>query len=216
MLESSSLLNSEYAKLFAALLAIVNPIGAIPIFLNLTRDQSISEKAITAKASSFSVFVLLVVIMLTGDLFLKAFGITIASFRIAGGLLILLMALSMMHAHLSDVKQTTDEAKEAKQKDSIAIVPLGIPLLAGPGAITTIIIYLYRGNGWPHYLYMTSIILAVVLIVYAALRTAPYLAKALGNTGINVITRIMGLIMAAIGIEFIANGLRVMFPILVG
>lgn len=215
MLEQISFLDSEYTKLFAALIAIVNPIGAIPIFVNLTREQSATEKANTAKVASISVLILLIVIMVTGDLFLKTFGITIASFRIAGGLLILLMALSMMHAHMSDVRQTTDEAKEATKKDSVAVVPLGIPLLAGPGAITTIIIYLYRGTGWLHYLCMAGVIFTVVIIVYLALRCAPLLAKFLGHTGINIVTRIMGLIMAAIGIEFIVNGLKQVFPILV-
>lgn len=215
-MEQLTFLNSEYAKLFAALLAIVNPIGAIPIFINLTKDYSPQEKAYTAKTASIAVLVLLILIMVTGDVFLKAFGISIASFRIAGGLLILLMALSMMHAHMSDVKQTSDEANEAKKKDSIAIVPLGIPLLAGPGAITTIIIYLYRGHGWAHYVSMAGVIAFVVLIVFIAMRAAPFLAKLLGNTGINVVTRIMGLIMAAIGVEFIANGVRELFPVLVG
>lgn len=203
---------AEYAKFFAALLSIVNPIGSIPIFINLTTSQSPADRHRTGFLAALSVMLVLGAVLMSGEALLGFFGITIPSFRVGGGILILLMSISMMNARLSPVRQTEEEAKDATEKDSVAVVPLGIPLLAGPGAISTVIVYAHSAPSMGHYLILGGGILAVSGVVWVSFRLAPFIASALGKTGINIVTRIMGLIMAAIGIEFIVNGLKQLFP----
>lgn len=205
---------SEYAKFLAALLAIVNPIGAIPVFIDLTSGQNGTQRRRTGFSAAITTFVVLIIVLLTGETFLRFFGISIGSFRVGGGILILLMAISMMHAKMSRVRQTEEEARYSAEQDSVAVVPLGIPLLAGPGAISTVILYAQRRSSPAHYSILAVEIALVALGVWGAFSTAPRLASALGKTGINIITRIMGLIMAAIGVEFIANGVKQLFPVL--
>jgi multiple antibiotic resistance protein len=207
---------NEYAKFFAALVAVVNPIGAIPIFVSLTVSQSLKERRRTALLAAASAAMVLVLSLVTGEAILHFFGISIASFRVGGGILILLIAISMMHARVSPTKQTAEEAEDAADRDSVAVVPIGIPLLAGPGAISTVILNANRGSSIVHYFLLAGGVLSVSLIVWGCLRSAPFLSSFLGKTGINIVTRIMGLIMAAIAIEFMANGLRELFPPLAG
>ncbi|MGQ9499371.1 MAG: YchE family NAAT transporter [Dissulfurimicrobium sp.] len=202
----------EYMKFFAALLSIVNPVGAIPIFINITNTQTSDDRHKTALIASLTIVMVLFVSLVAGEAILHFFGISISSFRVGGGILILLMAISMMHAHISPARHTEEEAKDVADKDSVAIVPLGIPLLAGPGAISTVILYANRSNSILHYLILLAIILIVAGITWLCLRSAFLLADLLGKTGINIFTRIMGLIMAAIGVEFITNGLKQLLP----
>ena len=149
-----------------------------------------------------------------GEFVLNFFGITINSFLVAGGLLILLLAISMMHAKTSRIKSTAEEEEESEGKDSIAVVPLATPLLAGPGAISTVILYAHKGIGIRHYLIVGLIILTLTLLLFIIFKFVPYISKYISQTGINVFTRIMGLILAAIAIEFIASGLKGLFPAL--
>lgn len=203
---------SQYAKLFAALLAIVNPIGAVPLFVTLTGQQTAVERRRTAFTAAVTVGTVLVVSLLVGEAILRFFGISIASFRVAGGILVLLIAVSMMYARTSPARHTPEEAAEAFDKASVAVVPIGVPLLAGPGAISTVIVYAHRLASPAQYGAILIVIGVVTLSVWLAFRTAPYVAKLLGRTGINVVTRIMGLIIGAIGVEFIANGLKQLLP----
>ncbi|MDI6687883.1 MAG: YchE family NAAT transporter [Desulfobacterales bacterium] len=207
---------SEYLKFFAALMAIVNPVGAIPIFINLTagKDKGVRNK--NGFMASISMGIILIVVLFSGDAILRFFGISVGSFRVGGGILILLMAISMLHAKMSRVKQTEEEELDSAERDSVAVVPLGTPLLAGPGAISTVILYAQRYTSIAHYLYLLGIILLLVCLTFLSFRLAPAIARLLGKTGINVVTRLMGLIMAAVGVEFIANGLKQLFPVLGG
>lgn len=202
----------EYAKFFASLLAIVNPIGVIPVFIGLTDGMPAYRRHHTALMAAISVSVVLLVALFTGEAILAFFGITIASFRVGGGILILLIAVSMMHAKISPAQQTDEEAQDAVAKESVAVVPLAIPLLAGPGAISTIIVHTARSPSTVHHFMLAAEILLVVGLIWSVLRIAPLLAKRLGRTGINVLTRIMGLILAAIAVEFMASGLRQLLP----
>lgn len=204
----------EYFKFFAALMAIVNPIGAVPIFINLTTDQKERDRKKTAFLAACSTSTILCVALLTGEAILTFFGISIASFRVGGGILILLMAISMLHAKHSTVKHTDEEIKDSVDRETVAVVPLGTPLLAGPGAISTVILYGQRYSSPAHYLLLVVEIVLLGMAVWLCFRTAPLVASYLGRTGINVVTRIMGLIMAAVGVEFIANGLKQLFPVL--
>jgi multiple antibiotic resistance protein len=196
---------SEYLKFFAALMAIVNPVGAIPIFINLTADQPDGVRNKNGLMAAIS-----------GEAILRFFGISVGSFRVGGGILILLMAISMLHARMSSVRQTKEEALDSAERDNVAVVPLGTPLLAGPGAISAVILYAQRYTSVGHYLYLLVVIVLLVFLTALSFRLAPAIARLLGKTGINVVTRLMGLVMAAIGVEFIANGLKQLFPFLGG
>ncbi|MDA8165503.1 MAG: YchE family NAAT transporter [Desulfobacteraceae bacterium] len=204
----------EYLKFFIGLIAIVNPLGAIPIFIALTAGLDRSDRRRVSRMASVAVAAILLAALLVGEAILRFFGISIPSFQVAGGLLILLMAISMMHGRPSRVQQTEEEARDAEEMDSVAVMPLGIPLLAGPGAISTIILYVHRSRAPWDMAILALEILVVSLAVWLCLRSAPFIARFLSRTGINIATRIMGLIMAAIGIEFIATGLKQLFPIL--
>jgi len=207
---------TEYVKFFTGMLAIVNPIGAIPMFLSLTTSQSTVERNRTGLLAALTVLLVLGVALLMGETILHFFGITIASFRVAGGILILLIAISMMHAKLSAAKQTEEETQDAAEKDSIAVVPLGLPLLAGPGAISTIILFAHRDSSLTHYVIGGAEIALLAASIWLSFRLAPTIGRLLGKTGINIITRIMGLIIAALGVEFITNGLKQLLPGLAG
>jgi multiple antibiotic resistance protein len=205
---------AEYIKLFVGLLAIVNPFGAIPLFISMTADENIRQRRQTINMVALGVSIILLVALFFGELMLQFFGITIDSFRVGGGILILLMAIAMLHAKTSPIRQTDEEADESMEKESVAIVPLAMPLLAGPGAISTVILAAHKSSGVIHYLFISLGIIVLSLVIWIVLRIAPWVAGRIGATGINIFTRIMGLILAAIAVEFIANGLKGLFPTL--
>lgn len=205
---------TEYTKLLIALLAIVNPLGAVPIFVALTSSSSETERKKIARIVVVAVLVILFIALLFGDWLLGFFGITIHSFSVGGGILILLMAISMLHAHISPVSQTADEAREGEAKESVAVVPLAMPLLAGPGAISTVILYAHKNPGVSHTLAMGMDILILGVLLWAVLQLVPWISRHVSQTGINIFTRIMGLVLAAIAVEFIATGIKGLFPAL--
>jgi multiple antibiotic resistance protein len=207
---------AEYLKFFAGLVAILNPVGVIPIFINLTQNQTAEERNRTAFNAAVTVGTVLVVALLAGELILRFFGISVASFQVGGGILILLNSLSMLQAKVGPTRQTEEEAQETQEKEQVAVVPLGVPLTAGPGAISTVILYGHRPALFGRYVILVFGIVIVSGICWAAFRLAPLISRALSRTGINIVTRLMGLIMVAIGVEFIANGLRVLFPAITG
>lgn len=205
---------SEYIKMLVGLFAVVNIFGAIPIFLSLTYGAEKNEQIRLANVISISVPIILLMSLFFGELILNFFGITIASFKTGGGILILLMAIAMMHARPSGATQTDEELHEGESKESVAVVPLSMPLLAGPGAISTVILYGHQSSGIGHYLLVALVIIILGVALWISFRLSRWLSKRLGKTGMNIITRIMGLILAAIAIEFIANGLKGLFPAL--
>lgn len=216
MADVEGLLASEYLKAVIGLLAIVNPLGAVPIFISLTEGQSGAARRRSGRIAALAMTLILLFALATGESILGFFGISVASFRVGGGILVLLIAISMLHATTSPAKQTEDEAAESASRDSVAVVPLSIPLLAGPGAISTVIVYAQRDNSVMHYLALVAAIATLGMVVWLALKAAPFISERLGRTGINIGTRIMGLVLAAIAVEFIAGGLRSLFPVLAG
>jgi multiple antibiotic resistance protein len=162
-----------------------------------------------------SVLTVLLVSLFIGKYLLIFFGISIDSFRVGGGILILLMSIAMLNAKVGDTKHTKEEAEEGQSKQSVAVVPISIPLLAGPGAISTVILYSQKKSSVEHYLLMSLDMLAVVVILWIVLKSIPWISRHISQTGINIFTRIMGLILAALAVEFIANGIKGLFPILV-
>ncbi|MCF7354218.1 YchE family NAAT transporter [Vibrio sp. CK2-1] len=205
-----------YLQFFLGLVAAVNPIGIMPVFVSLTGHMSPEEKSKTAKTANIAVGVILVVSLLCGQLLLDMFTISLDSFRIAGGLLLMSIAFSMMSGKLGEDKQNKQERTESISREQIGVVPLAMPLMAGPGAISSTIVY---GSRYPTLIETAGIIATIGVFCFCSwllFRSAPLIVRFLGQTGINVITRIMGLILAALGVEFIANGVRNLFPGLMG
>jgi multiple antibiotic resistance protein len=184
----------------------------MPMFLGLTHRHSVADKKRIARIASISVAIVLAVSAVLGEQLLGLFGITIASFKVGGAILILLLAISMMHAAPSGERQTPEEAKEAEDKESIAVVPLAIPLLSGPGAISTTIIYAAQSPSLAHLGAVVACCLLVALTTWVALRAATPIGGQLGKTGINVVIRIMGLLLAAVAVEIFADGIVVLLP----
>lgn len=202
-------------QFFVGLFAAMNPLGIMPVFVSLTTHQDPVERNKTAYIASIAVASILIVSLLAGQFLLDFFSISLESFRIAGGMLLVSIAFTMMNGKLGEDKQNKQEQSESISREQIGVVPLAMPLLAGPAAISSTIVY---GSRYPGMIDTMVLSLSVCLFsfgIWLLLRLAPTIVKYLGQTGINVITRIMGLILGALGIEFIANGLRGLFPALV-
>jgi len=202
----------EYLQIFTALIVLVDPLGIIPIFISITADETEIERRRTARVAIFASAVVLVIAALVGETVLHFFGIRLASFTVGGGILILLMAISMLNARISPTRSTPEEKFEGEQKTNVAVVPLAVPLLAGPASISMVIIYSQGHSGMVLKGYVIVCILAVSLITWGALRLSIPLSRRLGKTGLNNFSRIMGLLLAAIAIEFIVSGLSDLFP----
>ncbi len=201
-----------YAKAVVGLLSIVNPMGAIPVFLSLCGERSGEERKRIARRAALAVCLILLISAWTGEALLRFFGIGLPAFRAGGGLLILLMAIAMMHARLSPSRQNQREAEEADSREDIAVVPLAIPLMAGPGAISMVIVDTHQAAGLGGRLALSASVVAVALIVWLVLHLAEPIGGRLGITGLNIATRVMGLLLAAIGIQMMADGLVRLFP----
>jgi len=204
----------DYVKIFVAIVVIVDPIGSIPVFLTLTSGRSPADRRRAAWVAALAVAVVLISSALAGESVMRLFGIGIPSFRAGAGIVVLLMAVSMLNARLGGTRQAPGEAEEAEEKDTVAVVPLAIPLLSGPGAISTTIVYAHQLSSWLHTFMLCVIIVGVAVSVWVSLRLAAPIGRALGTTGINIATRLMGLILAAIAVEFMAEGVKDLFPAL--
>jgi multiple antibiotic resistance protein len=202
-------------KVTLALFAIVNPIGSVPIFISATDGWSSQDRAKTAKTVAFTVFIVLAISAFLGDKILRFFGISIPSFQVGGGILLMLIAIAMMHGKQSGARQTPEEAQTMAEREVIAIVPLSIPLLAGPGAISNMIIAAQQTRSFISHLSLVLPILIICFIIWLVLRLSVPISQQLGSIGINIVTRLMGLILAAMAVEFVAHGLIGLFPRLV-
>jgi len=209
---------TELGKAAISLFAIVDPVGSIPLFLSATHGWTADRRAAAAKVAALTVFLVLGVSAFLGEAILRFFGISLASFSVAGGILLLVLAVSMMQARYAPMRQTDDEALEAAEKGSVGVVPLGVPLLAGPGAISQVIVFSHGlgADGLLHQALLLAPIALVALSAWLAFRAAMPLSTRLGATGIHIVTRLMGLIIAAISVEMIARGAGVLFPGLMG
>lgn len=199
-------------KVTLALFAIVNPIGSVPIFISATDGWSNQDRAKTAKTVAITVFIILAISAFLGDKILSFFGISIPSFQVGGGILLMLIAISMMHGKQSGTRQTLEEAQTMAEREVIAIVPLSIPLLAGPGAISHMIIAAQQTHSFVGHLSLVLPIVVICLMIWLILRLAVAISQRLGSIGINIVTRLMGLILAAMAVEFVVHGLIGLFP----
>jgi multiple antibiotic resistance protein len=207
---------AAYFKILIALLVIVDPLGAIPPFVVMAHHHTETERRRIALVSAVAVAIVLIASVVLGEALLSFFGITIASFKVGGAILILLMAISMLQVQQVRSKHTPEEDREAVDKHSIAVVPLAVPLLAGPGAISAAIIYGAEARGLGHLTMISVICLIVGLATWASLRAATPVARVLGQTGINIAIRLMGIILAALAVEIFASGILVLLPGLQG
>ncbi len=203
---------AEYVEMFTAILIIVNPIGVLPLFVAMVRNQSEQERRRIARLTAFSVAIVLAASCVFGESLLHVFGVGIASFRVGGGILVMLIAISMFHAQLSWSKATPEETREAEEKTDIAVVPLAIPLLSGPGAISTVIIFADQSSDWTHKGFLVATCVMVAITVWISLRMAIPIGAWLGKTGINIVTRLMSLLLAAIAVEIVVGGLVKLLP----
>ncbi len=195
-----------------ALLAIVNPLGAIPLFVAITDGQSPLQRRHTSRVTSIAVAITLLIAAFLGRWILALFGIDLNAFRVGGGLLILMMAIQMLQGRPNRTRQTSEETEEGVEKDDVAVVPLAIPLLAGPGSLSAVIITAQNLHEATSYLFMIVNILLVALAVFLTLRVAVPLSARLGETGIRIATRILGLMLAAIAVQFMVIGLKALLP----
>ena len=202
---------NEYVRLLVGLLALINPLTVLPIFLGLVQGRSEPDKRHISSVAAVTVLVTLLIFTYVGGALLDLFAITIDSFRIAGGILLLLTALEMMRAKAA--ARAGGEDTEVNIT-SIGIVPLGIPLLAGPGAIVTTIVDATALPGLSHKLVVSLVVVLVAVVVYVALRLSAKAGTYLSPTAMTIFNRVMGLIIASIAIEFMLGGLAARFPVL--
>ncbi|MEP7154315.1 MAG: NAAT family transporter [Betaproteobacteria bacterium] len=205
---------AAYVKIFVAMIVIVNPLGIMPVFVAMTASQSDRQRKTIARIAAITVVATLLISALLGERVLEVFGISLASFKVGGAILILMNSLSMMQAMPARDKQTPEEAIEAEDKASIAVVPLGIPLLAGPGAMSTMIIYASEKQGAWHLVAVCAVGIGVALATWIALRVATRIGRRMSTTTVNVATRIMGLLLAALAVEIFAGGIVELIPAL--
>ncbi|MBX3456675.1 MarC family protein [Ferrovibrio sp.] len=202
----------DYTRFAITLFSILDPFAAIPLFLMLMEGRSQAEKARTARTAGLAVFAVLVVSALSGDMILRLLGTSLAAFQVGGGIVLFLMALSMVNAQMSPQNQTPEEAEEANSRNAVGVVPIAMPLMVGPGSITATIITMQRGDGWLHNGIVIGVIAVICVGVWVVLRLAVPIGQRLGRTGLNILNRIFGLLLAAVAVQIFANGLRGLFP----
>ncbi len=203
---------TQFLVLTVSIFSIVNPFAAIPVYVGMVADMPKPDRRKTARNAAFAAWMILSVAYLAGESLLAFFAISIASLRVAGGILIFGMAWSMLQARTVAQKTRPEEVEDASHRDHIAVVPLAMPLLAGPGAISVMILAATRTEGLLDHGVAVLAAGAVAVSIWIILGLASPIARVLGTTGMNVATRFMGLILAAMAVEFLAAGLSELFP----
>ncbi len=207
-----------FVKTFIGMVALMNPLGAIPILISISSGKPAVVRQRIPKITATAIFIILLVSVWAGELILKLFGISIEAFQAGGGILILFMAIHMLEAKQSPMKQTEGESKELSEQEiksmsSVAVVPMAIPLMSGPGTISFSIIQgAELSNVLGGRLLLSAVVLAAALLAWATLAFADPIGKKLGETGLNIATRLMGMLLAAIGVQMIAHGLVKLLP----
>ena len=192
----------------SAIFFVVDPIGVVPIFIAMTHGDPPEKIRDTAQRASLVAGGLLVFFALFGTFLFKVVGVSLSAFRVAGGIVLLITALDMLRARQSEVRTSPEEAQEATVKEDVAIVPLAIPLLAGPGAIATVMVLMSRASGVVSVVAVVLSIAVTMAASYFLLRGATLVQRVLGQSGVAIFQRVMGLLLAAIAVQFIAEGGR--------
>ena len=186
---------------------IVDPLAAIPAFLTMTAGDSLTKRRAMALKASIASTAILLVFATAGELIFRLFGVTLPAFRVAGGIVLGLSAAEMLRAQRPS-RETQEEIREGIEKVDVSITPLAIPLLAGPGAISTVMVLTHRSASWSDALPVYVAVLLTGIATYVLLSFSAFLQRALGKTGIHVLSRIMGLVLATIAVQFVLDGLR--------
>lgn len=187
---------------------IVDPFATIPSFMVMTEDASPEKRVRMARQAAWTCFLVLSVFALTGSVIFKVFGITLPAFKIAGGLLLFLVAMDMLQARRSETQESSEERMEGMEKEEIGITPLGIPMLAGPGAISTVMVLMGQSRVWWQAVPVYVAIAVTALASYYILAGANRMRGFLGGIGIRVLMRLMGLVLVAIAVQFVLNALQ--------
>ena len=193
----------------SAVFFVIDPLANLPVFLTITSGDTVEQRRRTALRAAFATWVILCIFAVTGGLIFQAFGISLGAFKIAGGLMLLLMAVDMMRASPSPTRTTLEEQQESQARDDVAIFPLAIPMLAGPGAIATVMVLMSRAAWRP--VATSAVFVAVTVTCVAAwllMRSAATAERLLPKTLLRAFERVMGLLLAAVAVEFIAGGVR--------
>ncbi len=204
------------ALAFTSLLAIINPLSAATIFLGLTAGAPREVQRRQAVVGLVTAMAVLSVFALAGGVILAFFGITTHAFKIAGGIIFFGIGWDMLQARRSRGKATEEEEQEGAEREEVGIIPLGLPTIAGPGAITTVIVLVAQADTLAATVAVYGAIVAVLALTGVALMVAPLLLKTFGQTGLNVITRIMGLLVMVIGVQFVLDGVGTALDLLFG
>lgn len=195
-----------FGLLLAALFSVLNPIGTVPIFVGLTQDYSKAERSRVSLLTGFNVFVILIISFFIGQYVLQFFGITISALRIAGGIIIASSGFSLLNGKFNKNKGISKQVEEDIQsRNDIALTPLAMPMLAGPGSISLLIAFYEEHKTTEEIIFSVLAILSVSILIFLILRSAHYLAKILGSSGIVAISRIIGFLTIAIGIQYIIS-----------
>ena len=190
---------------------LVDPFAALPTFLAVTAGQDAAKRVRTARKASLTAFVILTLFAIAGTYIFRIFGIGLPAFEISGGIILLLIGLDMLEAKRSPTQETAGETDAAAVKDDAGIVPMGIPMLAGPGAITSVMVLVGQAHQSEGYWQMAAIFSAIAItaaICYLVLASATRVASALGDTGIRILVRIMGLLLVALAVQYFVNGMQ--------
>lgn len=197
---------------FTSLLAIINPLSTAPMYLALTEGYAPEHRRRTLRAGVVTAFAVLAVFALLGGFIFQFFGITIHAFRIAGGFIFFGIGMDMLQAKRTRGKATEEEEQEGRVRENVGVTPLGIPMITGPGAITTVMVLMTEARTPARVALVFAAVFAVLAVCWAALAAAPRLVRFFGKTGLNVMTRLMGLLVTVIAVQFIVDGAR---PLLV-
>ena len=198
----------ELVLIFTSVLFIVDPFAVVPSFLAMTQRDTPAFRRVLAKRGAWTSAITLALFALGGSAIFKLFGITIGAFKIAGGVLIGLNALDMVQARRSQQSETAAERAEGIQKEDIGIMPLGVPMLAGPGAISTVMVLALGSKDFMTTITLYASIALTAVISYLTLAAASLVEKRLGQTGMKILTRLMGLVLSAIAVQFIVDGIK--------
>lgn len=201
----------ELLLVFTSVLFIVDPFATVPSFLAMTARDAPETRRVLARRGAWTTAITLTLFALAGSLIFRIFGITIGAFKIAGGLLMGLNALDMVQARRSHQRETPAETAEGAEKEDIGILPLGIPMLAGPGAISTVMVLAVGSKSWITTVALYASIALSAYVSYLTLAAASLVERRLGTTGMRILTRLMGLVLCAIAVQFIIDGIRASF-----
>lgn len=191
----------------SAVFFVIDPLANVPLFLTITSTHTAEQKRRVARRAAFATWLILCIFALAGGVIFQLFGISLGAFKIAGGIMLMLMSIDMMRAHTSETKTTAEEQNESRARDDVAIFPLAIPMLAGPGAIATVMVFMSRAEWRP--IPTAGVFVAVTatcLVTWLLMRSAASAERFLPKTLLRAFERVMGLLLASVAVEFVASG----------